>query len=313
VVVVVMMMMGLAIEVVGLHKSYGDLPAVDGLSFEVAVGELVAVLGHNGAGKTTTVEILEGHRDRDGGRVAVLGLDPRTGGRALRRRIGVVLQEAGIGQTVTVGEALELYASFWSRPRQPSELLTLVDLEGKRTARIGTLSGGQRRRLDLALALVGRPEVLFLDEPSTGLDPVARRETWQLIHQLRGQGTAILLTTHDMEEAEQLADRVLVMAHGRLVAEGTTAELAAQLGAQAVITFRLPDGTSVSELPRLDGEVHALAPAVEVRTTSPTQTLHQLSGWAMARGTELAAMTVTRPRLEDVYFELAVTPEHDHV
>jgi ABC-2 type transport system ATP-binding protein len=305
--------MGRAIEVERLRKSYGELLAVDGLSFEVAVGELVAILGHDGAGKTTTVEILEGHRQRDGGQVAVLGLDPQTGGRALRRRIGVVLQEAGIGATVTVGEALELYASFWSQPRDPAELLRLVGLGTKRAARIGTLSGGQRRRLDLALALVGRPEVLFLDEPSTGLGPVARRETWQLIHQLRGQGTAILLTTHYMEEAEQLADRVVVMAHGRLIAEGTPAELAARLGAQAVISFRLPAGVSGSELPPLDGEVRTLAPAVEVRTGTPTRTLQQLSGWALARGTELSALTVARPSLEDVYFELAVTPEHDHV
>jgi ABC-type multidrug transport system ATPase subunit len=224
----------------------------------------------------------------------------------------VVLQETGIDETVKVSEALELYASFWSQPRRAAELLALVDLGAKRTARIGTLSGGQRRRLDLALALVGRPQVLFLDEPSTGLDPVARRETWQLVHQLRGEGTAILLTTHYMEEAEQLADRVVVMAHGRLVAEGTTAELAARLGAQAVISFRLPDGVTASDLPQLSGRVEVLEPAVEVRTGSPTQTLHQLSGWAMARNIELVALTVTRPRLEDVYFELAVAAEPHH-
>jgi ABC-2 type transport system ATP-binding protein len=305
----VVVMMPPAIEVERLRKSYGDLAAVDGLSFSVEVGELVAVLGHNGAGKTTTVEILGGHRHRDSGQVAVLGMDPQTGGRALRRCIGLVLQEAGIGETVTVGEALELYASFWSQPRQPTELLALVGLGPKRTARIGTLSGGQRRRLDLALARVGRPQVLFLDEPSTGLDPVARRETSQLIHQLRGEGTAILLSTHYMEEAEQLADRVVVMAHGRLIAEGTTVELAAQLGAQAVISFRLPEGVTASDLPQLSSCVEMLEPAVEVRTGYPTQTLHELSGWAMTRNIELVASTVIRPGLEDVYFHLAVVAE----
>ena len=301
-----------AIEVHQLCKSYGDLAAVDRVSFHVESGELVAILGHNGAGKTTTVEILEGHRHRDSGRVSVLGLDPESGGRSLRRRIGIVLQEAGFGGTITVAEALALYSSFWSDPRPTDELLAVVGLTTKRDARIATLTGGQRRRLDLALSLVGRPQVLFLDEPTTGLDPVARREAWQLIHQLRGEGAAVLLTTHYMDEAEQLADRVIVMAHGKLVAEGTTGQLAARLGAQAVITFRLPNGVAPSELPEVSGQVDVLDPVIEVRTARPTEDLQILTGWALGRDTYLAALAVTRPRLEDVYLELAVTPENQH-
>ena len=301
-----------AIKVRELCKSYGDLSAVDRVSFQVGSGELVALLGHNGAGKTTTVEILEGHRHRDSGDVSVLGLDPESGGRSLRRRIGIVLQEAGFGGTITVVEALELYASFWSDPRPTDELLDVVGLATKRDARITTLSGGQRRRLDLALSLVGRPQVLFLDEPTTGLDPVARREAWQLIHQLRGEGAAVLLTTHYMDEAEQLADRVIVMAHGRLVAEGTTAQLAGRLGARAVITFRLPDGVAAGELPHVSGQVEVLDPVIEVRTARPTEDLQVLTGWALDHDTYLGTLAVTRPRLEDVYLELAVTTENQH-
>ncbi|HEX6338371.1 MAG TPA: ABC transporter ATP-binding protein [Jiangellaceae bacterium] len=301
-----------AIEVTNLCKRYGDIAAVDDLNLTVEPGELVALLGHNGAGKTTTVEILEGHRRRDAGTVSVLGHDPETGGRALRRRIGIVLQDAGLGGAVTVAEALDLYASFWVEPRSTEELLAAMRLETKRDARIGTLSGGQRRRLDLALALVGKPDVLFLDEPTTGLDPVARREAWQLVHTLRSEGAAVLLTTHYMDEAEQLADRVVVMAHGRLVAEGTTTQLADRLGARAVISFRVPDGMEPSALPEVSGEVDVLDPVVEVRTAQPTQDLRALTGWALERNTYLVALSVSRPRLEDVYYELAVTAENEH-
>jgi ABC-type multidrug transport system ATPase subunit len=301
-----------AIVVRDLVKVYGGVRAVDGVSFDGHPGEVLAVLGHNGAGKTTTVEILEGHRRRDAGQVRVLGFDPETGGQRYRQRIGVVLQEAGFGGAVTVGEAMELFRRFWPRPEPAGALLEAVGLAGQAVQRVDTLSGGQRRRLDLALALVGRPEVLFLDEPTTGLDPVARRDAWRLIHQVRDRGTAVLLTTHYMEEAENLADRVIVMARGRVVAQGTMDQLSRRLDTRAVISFRLPAGTTAGDLPALAGTVEPSASRVEIRTAQPTGDLYALTRWATGQGTGLDALTVTRPNLEDVYFELAVASEAHH-
>jgi ABC-2 type transport system ATP-binding protein len=300
------------IELQQLTKRYGKFTAVDNIDLVVPSGELFGFLGPNGAGKTTTVEILEGYRRRSGGEVRVLGRDPESRDRSLQERVGIVLQSSGFYPRATVREAVEHFAKAYSRPRDPAETIALVGLDEKADARTKDLSGGQRRRLDLALALVGRPDVLFLDEPTTGLDPVARREAWQLVHELRSDGAAVLLTTHYMDEAEQLADRVIVMAQGKLVAEGTTGQLADRLGARAVISFRMPSGTAPRELPPVSGQVESLEPVVEVRTARPTEDLQILTSWALARGSHLAALAVTRPRLEDVYFELAVTPENQH-
>ncbi|GAA1699550.1 ABC transporter ATP-binding protein [Nonomuraea maheshkhaliensis] len=287
----------------GLCKCYGAVKAVDDVSFTVAQGEVFALLGPNGAGKTTTVEILEGHRGRDGGQVSVLGFDPATGGRAYREHIGIVLQEAGFEDEFSVAELVRLYAGFYPRPRDPYEVVEQVGLKDKRDARVRTLSGGQRRRLDLALGLVGRPEVLFLDEPTTGFDPAARHHAWELIDGLRAGGTTILLTTHYMDEAQHLADRVAVLRAGRLVAIGSPDTLVAGEPA-SVLSFRLPDGTAVADLPALAGRVEAHGPVVSVETTRPAGDMHALTGWALERGIELTALTLTRPSLEDVYLDL---------
>ncbi|MEV0164013.1 ABC transporter ATP-binding protein [Nonomuraea fuscirosea] len=287
----------------GLRKSYGAVKAVDDVSFTVARGEVFALLGPNGAGKTTTVEILEGHRGRDGGQVSVLGFDPATGGRAYREHIGIVLQEAGFEDEFSVAELVRLYAGFYPRPRDPYEVIEQVGLQDKRDARVRTLSGGQRRRLDLALGLVGRPEVLFLDEPTTGFDPAARHHAWELIDGLRASGTTILLTTHYMDEAQHLADRVAVLRAGRLVAIGSPDTLVTGESA-SVLSFRLPEGTVAADLPALAGRVEVHGPVVSVETTRPAADMHALTGWALDRGTELTSLTLTRPSLEDVYLDL---------
>src|SRR5919112_42976 len=269
-----------AIQVSGLRKRYGELEAVRGIGFEVAEGECFALLGPNGAGKTTTVEILEGYRDRDGGEVEVLGHDPERGERELRERVGIVLQSSGHFRELTVREVLDLFGGYYPRPRATGEVIDLVGLGGKAGARIKTLSGGQQRRLDLALGLVGDPDLLFLDEPTTGFDPSARRRSWELIESLRDLGKTILLTTHYMDEAQNLADRV-------------------------AITSPPPPGTALAALPPgLPGRPSAHAGRVELATTEPTRTLHLLTGWALERGEELDALTVTRPSLEDVYLRL---------
>ena len=291
------------ITVRGLRKTYGDTAAVDDLGFTVAEGEVFALLGPNGAGKTTTVEILEGHRERTAGEVSVLGFDPTSGGRDYRERIGVVLQEAGFDEEFTVLELVRMYASLYPRRRDPDEVIELVGLADKRTARTKALSGGQRRRLDLALGLVGSPDLLFLDEPTTGFDPSARRRAWDLIGSLRDLGTTIVLTTHYLEEAERLADRVAVIAAGRLVAMGTSAELKAG-GAAAVITFTMPDGVVPGGLPTLVGEVAVDGPTVRISTGAPTADLGSITGWATACGIELADLDLVRPTLEDVYLHL---------
>ena len=291
------------IVVDGLRKDYGSVQAVAGLTFTVRRGEVFALLGPNGAGKTTTVEILEGHRDRSSGSVSVLGFDPATGGREYRERIGIVLQDAGFDEEFTVRELVALYASLYPSRRDPDEVIDLVGLADKSGARTKTLSGGQRRRLDLALGLVGDPEVLFLDEPTTGFDPTARRRAWDLIRSLRDAGTTILLTTHYMEEAESLADRAALIVAGRLVVMGTPASLIAGETA-GVIAFTLPPGVVADELPAFAGSTRVDGLAAVVETAEPTADLLALTTWAVARSVELPDLTLSRPTLEDVYLRL---------
>ncbi len=290
-----------AIAVEGLKKFYGSMQAVGGISFEVAAGEVFALLGPNGAGKTTTVEILEGYRGRDAGTASVLGIDPERGGTRFRERIGIVLQECGIEELLTPREVLDRQAGFYPNPRGVDEVIALVDLADKARARIRTLSGGQRRRLDLALALVGDPDLLFLDEPTTGFDPQARRNAWDLVKRLCGLGKTVFLTTHYMDEAQYLADRVAVIVGGRLVALGTPDSIGGRDTADAEIRFALADGLGLSDLPlsaRLDGS------RVLIEATDVTRALHTLTGWALDRGAELAGLTVTRRSLEDAYLDL---------
>ncbi|MGZ4548566.1 MAG: ABC transporter ATP-binding protein [Blastococcus sp.] len=294
---------GAVITVEGLRKDYGSVAAVDGLSFSVAPGEVFALLGPNGAGKTTTVEILEGHRRRSAGDVRVLGFDPETGGRGFRERIGIVLQDAGFDEDFTVRELVVLYRGLYPRALDPDEVIDSVGLADKRTARVKMLSGGQRRRLDLALGLIGDPELLFLDEPTTGFDPTARRRAWELVEGLRDLGKTVLLTTHYMDEAEHLADRVAILVGGRLAALGTPAELGAGQHA-AVVTFRLPAGVDAADLPPLDGVPATEGLEWQLTTASPTAALHTLTGWALERGLDVPALTVRRPSLEDVYLDL---------
>jgi len=294
-----------AIRVAGLSKRYGDVEAVRGIDFEVAEGECFALLGPNGAGKTTTVEILEGYRPRSAGEVEVLGFDPERSGVDFRERIGIVLQSSGIHRDLTVEEVISLFGGYYPRPRPTDEVIELVGLEEKRGARTKTLSGGQQRRLDLALGIVGDPDLIFLDEPTTGFDPSARRRSWELVDNLRWLGRTILLTTHYMDEAQSLADRVAVLAGGRIVASGSPASLGGRDVAEAVISFRLPPSTAPAELPSgLPEALDVQGDRVSLRTTTPTRTLNALTGWAMARGEELEALAVTRPSLEDVYLRL---------
>jgi ABC-2 type transport system ATP-binding protein len=307
------MQKAIAIAVTNLRKRYGELEAVRGIDFEVAEGECFALLGPNGAGKTTTVEILEGYRDRDAGEVEVLGLDPRRGGRDLRERVGIVLQSSGHFRELTVREVLDLFGGYYPAPRDSREVIDLVGLAEKAGTRIKTLSGGQQRRLDLALGLVGDPDLLFLDEPTTGFDPSARRRSWELIESLRDLGKTILLTTHYMDEAQNLADRVAILHAGRVVAAGTPDSLGGRDEGEAVIAFRLPAGTAVADLPDgLGGQAAPHEDRVRLRTTEPTRALHVLTAWALARGEELDALTVTRPSLEDVYLQLTSAQELTH-
>jgi ABC-2 type transport system ATP-binding protein len=293
-----------AIEVQGLHKAYGDVRAVDGVSLEVEAGEVVALLGPNGAGKTTTVEILEGYRRADDGHVRVLGFDPATGGRRFREQIGVVLQEAGFEDEFSVRELVRLQAGFFPHPRAVDDVVAMVGLEEKSDARVKTLSGGQRRRLDLALGIVGDPAVLFLDEPTTGFDPSARRRAWEMVDRLRDLGTTILLTTHYMDEAEHLADRLVVINRGRVVAQGTAEQLAARAGVETIVSFRLPDDVAPAGLPAVGTRVTLAGSTAEVHSAEPTSDVHRLTQWALDRGVELADLRLARPDLEDVYLEL---------
>jgi ABC-2 type transport system ATP-binding protein len=290
------------ISIRGLRKSYGDFEAVQGIDLEVKAGEVFAFLGPNGAGKTTTVEILEGYRDRSGGEVEVLGEDPQRGGRAWRERIGIVLQSCRLDPYLTVRESLGLYAGYYRAPRPVDEVIELVGLEGKADARARSLSGGQQRRLDVGMALVGDPELLFLDEPTTGFDPQARRQAWDVIGGLRDLGKTIFLTTHYMDEAQRLADRVTIIAGGEIVATGTPEDLGDRENQPATIKFKLPAGVAGDDVPG-GGEVGEDG-EVLLSTTSPVATLNELTGWALGRGIDLDGLEVTRPTLEDIYLEL---------
>jgi ABC-2 type transport system ATP-binding protein len=274
-----------AIAVRGLRKSYGALEAVRGIDFEVQRGEVFGLLGPNGAGKTTTVEVLEGYRKRDSGEVEVLGVDPAAARGDWRERIGVVLQSSAMYETLTTAEMLRLFAGYYESPRPVDEVVELVGLEEKRDDRVRRLSGGQRRRLDLGLALIGDPELIFLDEPTTGFDPRARRQAWETIRGLRGLGKTILLTTHYLDEAEQLADRVAVLSHGRIVASGTPAEL-------------------TGSVPATEIRYRENGREVVLETDEPTRVLHDLTARALAERRELEGLVVRRPSLEEVYLQL---------
>jgi len=288
-----------AIVARGLRKAYGGVTALDGVDLTVRRGEVLALLGPNGAGKTTLVEILEGHREADAGEVDVLGFDPARRERAFRERIGIVLQDAALERELTVHETIELFAAPYPDPLPADEVAELVGLTEKLHARTRTLSGGQRRRLDVAVGIAGDPELVFLDEPTTGFDPAARRQSWELIAGLRARGRTILLTTHYMEEAQRLADRVAVLSDGRLIAVAAPDELGGD--ENTLVTFRLPPGVLAADLPvAVDGH----GPEVELRTTTPTRDLAPLLSWAAVRGFELEGLTVSRPTLEDVYLEL---------
>jgi ABC-2 type transport system ATP-binding protein len=290
--------------VAGLGKSYGSVRAVREVSFAVARGEIFALLGPNGAGKTTTLEILEGFRTRDAGRAEVLGLDPgdRATARVLRERVGLVLQDIAVEPYLTVRETVARNAGYYPAPRDVDEVIALVGLTGQARQKVRVLSGGQQRRLDLALGMIGDPELLFLDEPTTGFDPSARRGAWQIVRALREAGTTIVLTTHYMDEAQALADRVAVMAGGRIVAEGAPSQIGGRDTARARIRFALPRGSTLGDLPA--AAVPGDDGLVTVQTTEPTQTLHRLTAWALGRGTVLDRLTVDRPTLEDVYLRL---------
>ncbi len=290
-----------AIVVADLRKSYGALEAVRGVDFEVASGEVFALLGPNGAGKTSVLEVLEGFRTRTGGSVEVLGMDPASGGRRLRERVGVVLQETAVEPYLTVREVLARNAGYYPRPRPVDEAISLAGLQDKANARVKTLSGGQQRRLDVALGIIGDPELVFLDEPTTGFDPSARRGAWELVRRLTGGGTTIVLTTHYMDEAQALADRVAVLANGSIVAEGKPDEIGGRNVAAVRVRFRLPAGVPASELP-LEAESHG--DRFEIRTEDELTALHALTGWALDRGVRLEGLTVDRPTLEDVYLSL---------
>jgi ABC-2 type transport system ATP-binding protein len=279
-----------AISVRELRKSYGPVEAVRGLSFEVGRGEVFGLLGPNGAGKTSTVEILEGYRDRSGGEVSVLGFDPARGDRELKQRVGIVLQSVGFYPRATVRESVEQMAGFYPHPRDVRETIALVGLDGKEDQRAKQLSGGQQRRLDLALALVGDPELIFLDEPTTGFDPAARRAAWEVIRTLRSLGKTLLLTTHYLDEAQELADRVAIVKDGLIVAEGPPASLSSRRS-----TYRVA---------WLEGGQRQ-----EVEVEDPTELLHRLTGEALERGEPLEGLTVTRPSLEDIYLELTAAEE----
>jgi ABC-2 type transport system ATP-binding protein len=283
-------MVDAAITVRELRKRYGDYEAVRGISFEVARGEVFGLLGPNGAGKTTTVEILEGYRERTNGEVAVLGRDPAKRERELQERVGIVLQGSAFYPHATVNEAVQQFSKYYPHPREPREIVQLVGLEEKADERIKSLSGGQKRRLDLALALVGDPEVIFLDEPTTGFDPAARRIAWKSIEALKRMGKTVLLTTHYLDEAQSLSDRVAIIKDGSIVAEGPPEELS-------------PESARYRVAYNENGH------RVELETEDPTELLHRLTGEALERGTRLDNLSVSRPTLEDIYLELTAGEE----
>jgi ABC-2 type transport system ATP-binding protein len=299
--------MTLALRVDNLRKSYANIKAVDDISFDVERGEIFALLGPNGAGKTTSIEVFEGFLPRDSGTVEVLGVDPGDHQhlRWLRERIGVVLQELAVESFFTVRQVLERNAGFYPHPRNIDEVIEMVGLTEKSDAKVKKLSGGQQRRLDIGLGIVGNPELLFLDEPTTGLDPAARRTTWDLIRLLSSQGTTVLMSSHYMDEVEALAHRVAVLSRGRIAAQGVTASLGGRDKGEVTIRFSLPRNVAVSDLPvttsRVDGNI------VELRTTDELRTLDRLISWALERNVAIEGLSVTRETLEDIY--LALTRE----
>jgi ABC-2 type transport system ATP-binding protein len=303
-----------AIDVHDLHKHYGDNHAVDGVSFHVDEGEIYALLGANGAGKSTMVEILEGHRVATSGNVEVLGCDPSRAERDFRDRIGVVLQSSGVESEFTVREVVELYSSAYRSRRTLDEVIALTGLDDKVDERVGSLSGGQRRRVDLALGIVGKPDLLFLDEPTTGFDPSARRKSWDLVEGLCDDGVTVLLTTHYLDEAEHLADRVGVLASGRLVAEGTPSELIDGISG-TVVSFMLPESIEIADAVSTFGQVlgtdvRLSGRLIEATVEHATAVVHRATGWAIDEGVELEALSVKRASLEDVFLQLTDAVGH---
>lgn len=295
-------MSGKAVVVTGLKKSYGPLEAVRGIDVEVNEGEIFALLGPNGAGKTTTVEILEGHRARTAGEVSVLGFDPGRNERRFRERVGIVLQETGVERYLTVAEVVELYGGYYPQPLPVDEVIEVVGLTDKRDERVVKLSGGQQRRLDVAVGLAGNPDLLFLDEPTTGFDPSARRAAWEIVRNLRTLGKTVFLTTHYMDEAQNLADRVAIIAGGLIVAEGSPEDLISRDGAVTTIRFTLPEGARLPDGIRAQATISGST--VTIQTKEATALLHAVTGWAVAEGHELEDLSAVRPNLEDVYLQL---------
>jgi ABC-2 type transport system ATP-binding protein len=291
-----------AVEVVDLHKSYGALEAVRGIDLYVEEGEVFALLGPNGAGKTTTVEILEGFRRRDAGRVSVLGFDPATNDRKLKDQLGIVLQTSGVDPYLTVAETVDMFRGYYPKPRPRDEVLELIGLMDKRDSRVTKLSGGQRRRLDVGIALAGDPRLLFLDEPTTGFDPGARRNAWEVIKGLASLGKTIFLTSHSMDEVQYLADRVVIIASGKVVAEGAPDTLAGRQKAATSVRFQLAATVELPERLRQGSTIEA--GTIELETQDPTRLLYELTSWAVQAGVSLGGIEVTRPSLEDVYLEI---------
>jgi ABC-2 type transport system ATP-binding protein len=299
-----------AIKVSGLRKTYGENEAVKGIDFEVANGEVFGFLGPNGAGKTTTIEILEGYRERSGGEVSVLGADPTHPSREWRDRVGLVLQECELEPLLTVTEAVSLFASLYSNPRPVAETVELVGLTEKRDARIGSLSGGQKRRVDVAVGIIGDPDLIFLDEPTTGFDPSARRDAWNMIEGLKNLGKTVFLTTHYMDEAQHLADRVAILRDGLIVAQGRTEELSENLGRRTTVRFELDGGLTLEDVRgSLEADLQSSGNVVSFATDSPQRDLYRLLGLAEQRGVELRGLEVRRPSLEDIFLELTTEQE----
>jgi ABC-2 type transport system ATP-binding protein len=303
-------MAGTAIEVRGLRKRYGDLEAVAGIDLSIEEGEVFALLGPNGAGKTTTVEILEGYRQRTAGEVSVLGFDPAKRDRALRQQVGIVLQSTGVDPYLTVAETIDLFRGYYPSPRPLDEVIELVGLAEKRDTRVLQLSGGQQRRLDVAIALAGDGRLLFLDEPTTGFDPSARRHAWDVVKNLAAIGKTVFLTTHFMDEAQYLANRVAVIANGRIVAEGPPSTLGGRSTADTIVSFRLADGLDPGAIPDF-GQARTQDGSFEIRTRDAARTLHDLTGWAIDHAVRFETLEARRPSLEDVYLALTSDRSED--